>query len=144
MYSKGQIQGMLLTIANPEVTIYKTNVNNISYGVRVRVLFRATNMDFLKALQRTLYQYRIKSVLKDRESNQRNLPILIIGERRSLRRLINIIPNNVPKSHNNWDLISRMLEAIEDKKHLDEDGIIEMKEWYDDNKDKRKTNIISG
>jgi hypothetical protein len=141
MYTKEQIQGMLLTIANPEVTVYKSND---SYGVRLRVLFRATNIHFLNALQRTLYQYRIKSILKDRESKQRNLPMLMIGDRGSIRRLINIIPNNVPKSHNNWDLLIRMLEAIEEGKHLNEDGIIEMKEWYDDNKKQRKTNIISG
>jgi len=141
MYSKGQIEGMLLTIATPEVTVFRTGD---SYGVRLRVLFRTTNLHFLSSLQRSLYQYRIKSILKDRESKQRNLPILIIGDRRSLRRLINIIPNNVPKSHNNWDLLIRMLEAVEEGKHLDEDGIIEMKEWYDDNKKQRKTNINSG
>tara|TARA_Y100000593_G_scaffold17268_1_gene34548 strand:+ start:22767 stop:23204 length:438 start_codon:yes stop_codon:yes gene_type:complete len=142
MYTKGQIEGILLTIANPEVIIFKSKASSSGYSFRLRVLFRATDINFLQALQRTLYQYMIKSNLKDMENNQRKLPVLVIGNRASLRRLYSLIPENVPKLHN-WELFNRILTAMEEEMHLDEDGIIEMKEWYDDNK-KRKTNNISG
>ena len=85
----------------------------------------------------------IKSVLKSKENKQRVGPILILGNRNSLRKIITLLPENVPRTHTGWDFFEKMLSAIEENKHLDEDGILEMKEWYDDNKEQRKTNNIS-
>ena len=143
MYTKGQLEGIMLTLARPEVTVFKSSANNVDYVCRLRIVLRSTNSSLLKAIQRTLHQYMVKSVLKSKENKQRDAPILILGNRLSLRRTLNLLPEGVPKYHKGWEFFNKMLTAMEENKHLDEDGILEMKEWYDDNKEKRKTNIDS-
>ena len=143
MYSKGQLEGIMLSLARPEVTVFKSSANNVNYVCRLRIVLRSTNPSLLKAIQRTLHQYMIKSILKSQENKQRDAPILILGNRLSLRRMFSLLPKEVPHNHQGWDFFGKMLSAMEENKHLDEDGILEMKEWYDDNKEQRKTNINS-
>ena len=143
MYSKEQLKGILLSLAVPEIVMFTSKDSKMPYDCRLRIVLRSTNPSLLKAIQRTLNQHMIKSVLKSKENKQRVGPILILGNRNSLRRVINLLPENVPRTHTGWDFFEKMLSAIEENKHLDEDGILEMKEWYDDNKEQRKTNNIS-
>ena len=143
MYTKGQLEGIMLSLARPEITVFKSNVNGVKYCCRIRVVLRSTNLEFLAAIQRSLHQHMIKSILKEKENKQRVSPILIVGNRLSIKRLLMIVPAYVPNSYGDWAFLNQMLTAMEENKHLDEDGILEMKEWYDANKEKRKADIDS-
>ena len=56
MYSREQLQGILLTVARPEVTIYQSDRSKTGHTVRLRVMFRA-KCPFLIALQRKFEQF---------------------------------------------------------------------------------------
>jgi hypothetical protein len=143
MYTRGQMEGILITLARPEITIFRSDANNVDYVVRLRVIFRSTSYEFLEAMQRTLHQYMIKCILKNEESSQRQAPILIVGNQQSIIRLIRLKPSHIPYSYGQWELFSKMMTAVEDRQHLDKEGILEMKEWFDDYKKSRKTDINS-
>ena len=51
MFNREQLQGVLLTIARPEVTIYRSNQSKTGWTIRARIMFRAKR-DFLIVLQR--------------------------------------------------------------------------------------------
>ena len=113
MYSKEQLQGIVLSLATPEITMFASNANkNVSHICRLRVVIRSTNSSLLEAIQRTLNQYMIKSVLKSQENKQRQRPILILGNKASLRKMIRLIPEEVPTSHKGWNFFDKMLSAM--------------------------------
>ena len=60
MFNKGQLEGILLSLAKPEIHTSRANDTNLGYRVRVRVNFRG-NADFLKALSRTFEQKKINN-----------------------------------------------------------------------------------
>ena len=127
MYTREQLQGILLTIARPEVTIYSSGKNKTGYTVRLRIMFRA-NRVFLNALERTFEQNNIKCIVRDVEGVNRMRPILIVGKRQSIRNLRNLIPNNVPKSHSDWYVFDTILEGLENGEHLEDEGMRTMLE----------------
>lgn len=130
MYTREQLQGILLTVARPEVTIYRSDRSKSGYTVRVRVMFRA-NRDFLIALQRRFEQAEIKTILRDSEGVNRDKPVLIIGQKTSLGKLRDLMPVNVPCSHSNWEKFDIATEYLSEGLHLEDNGmdrLIEMME----------------
>ncbi len=64
MFNKSQVEGILLSVAKPEVHISRSQHTNIGYRVRIRVNIRGCE-DFLLGVQRTLAQHSIKSKYKE-------------------------------------------------------------------------------
>ena len=95
MFNKGQLEGILLSIAKPEVHVAKAAKLSIGYRVRVRVNVRGSK-EFLQALQRTLNQQSINCDYKDEEHKSRPRPILTIGGLLNIWRLCQIIPEDLP------------------------------------------------
>ena len=95
MYNKGQIQGILLSIAKPEIHVSRAGNTNIGYRVRIRVNIRGGE-DFLLGVQRTLNQKNIESTYKEREHKSRPRPILSINGIVNLWKLCGMIPEDVP------------------------------------------------
>jgi len=124
MYTREQLQGLLLSIARPELTIYPSNVNRTGYVVRMRIMFRAKE-DFLMALRRTFEQYNIDSNYKESEGPNRDKPIVIVGRRRSIRAIVNLLPN-LPTSHASWNDFIGVLRIMEEGGHLDDEGMLEI------------------
>tara|TARA_R110002020_G_scaffold253928_5_gene467649 strand:+ start:995 stop:1423 length:429 start_codon:yes stop_codon:yes gene_type:complete len=125
MFKREQLQGILLTIARPEITIYRSDKSKSGYTVRVRVMFRA-GREFLIALQRTLEQYTIKSILREKEGSNRASPVLIVGQKTSLSLLRNLMPghpNELPCSHSNWDKFDLVTDYLSEGLHLEEGGM---------------------
>ena len=139
MFSKEQLEGILLTVARPEVTIYRSERSKSGYTVRVRVMFRAKR-DFLIALQRRFEQVNIKSILRDSEGVNRDKPVLIVGQKTSINTLRNLMPKNIPCSHSNWDKFDIVIEYLNDGLHLEDNGmnrLIEMIENVEQDQDER-------
>ena len=139
MFSKEQLEGILLTVARPEVTIYRSERSKSGYTVRVRVMFRAKR-DFLIALQRRFEQVNIKSILRDSEGVNRDKPVLIVGQKTSINILRNLMSKNIPCSHSNWDKFDIVIEYLNDGLHLEDNGmdrLIEMIENVEQDQDER-------
>ena len=122
MYSREQLQGILLTVARPEVTIYQSDRSKTGHTVRLRVMFRAKE-EFLQSLRRTFEQYNIDCILRDSEGVNRDKPVLIVGKRNSINNLINLMPVNVPCSHASWETFGQVLQALEEDEHLETEGM---------------------
>tara|TARA_R110000737_G_C14458067_1_gene464392 strand:- start:372 stop:779 length:408 start_codon:yes stop_codon:yes gene_type:complete len=130
MFNIEQLEGILLTIARPEVTIYRSSKSKTGWTIRTRVMFRA-NRDFLIALQRKFEQVEIGSILREKEGVNRNAPVLIVGKKESLTILRELMPKNIPCSHSNWYKFDSVLQAITDKTHLDKEGMSLLLELID-------------
>jgi len=122
MYTKEQLEGILLTVARPEVTIYKSVRSSSGYTIRIRIMFRA-NRDFLIALQRRLEQGNVNSILRDSEGVNRDKPVLIIGQQPSVRAIRNLMPTTVPCSHSDWSKFDIVIEYLEEGLHLTKEGM---------------------
>tara|TARA_R100000808_G_C2071865_1_gene99050 strand:+ start:154 stop:567 length:414 start_codon:yes stop_codon:yes gene_type:complete len=121
MFRREQLQGILLTLARPEVTIYRSEKSKSGYTIRVRVMFRA-NREFLIALERTLNQYDIKTILREKEGSNRQAPVLIVGQKASLNLLRDLMPE-LPCSHSNWDKFDLVTGYLQEGLHLEDDGM---------------------
>ena len=121
MFSEGQLQGVLLTIARPEVTAYQSQ-SKTGWTIRTRVMFRASK-SFLVALQRKFEQLEIKSILRLIEGANREAPVLIVGKRDSIKILRDLMPKHIPCSHSNWALIDDIMAGMENKEHLEDEGM---------------------
>jgi hypothetical protein len=121
MFRREQLQGILLTLARPEVTIYRSEKSKSGYTIRVRVMFRA-NREFLIALQRTLEQYQIKTILREKEGSNRAAPVLIVGQKNSLSNMRNLMPE-LPCSHSNWNKFDLVTDCLQEGLHLEDNGM---------------------
>ena len=121
MFNKGQLEGILLSIAKPGVHVAKAAKLSIGYRVRVRVCLRGTE-EFLLGIQRSLLQHEIDSHYKDEEHSARKKPILIISRLSEVMRLMNILPLDLP-ANANWDILAKTTFIILQKEHLTQDGL---------------------
>ena len=122
MYTKEQLEGILITIARPEVTIYRSERSKSGYTVRVRIMFRAKRT-FLIALQRRFEQANVQSILRDSEGVNRDKPVLIVGQKGSIDIVRNLMPKNIPCSHSDWTKFDVVTEYLNDKLHLEDNGM---------------------
>jgi hypothetical protein len=133
MFTKEQLQGILLSLARPEVTFYRSNATDTGNTIRLRVNFRAQE-PFLRATERTLDQYQIESVYRESEGANRNKPLLYVGKRDSLIKLSRLLPEVLPSSNNQWEGFLLALEKVRDGLHLTNEGMILIKEAVNESK----------
>ena len=113
MFNKGQLEGILLSLAKPEIHTSRANDINLGYRVRVRVNFRG-NAEFLKALSRTFEQKKIKHTYKDREHKSRPRPILSVGGIVNLWMLCELVPDKLPDARASWSNFREIIKIIDD------------------------------
>lgn len=126
MFNNEQLQGILLTIARPETTVYRSQ-SKTGWTIRTRIMFRAKRT-FLIALQRKFEQLEISSILREKEGVNRKAPVLIIGKQDSITKLRNLMPKHIPCSHANWELFDTVITKIKDKEHLETEGMKRLRE----------------
>ena len=112
-------------MAKTEITIQREESRDVGFSVRLAVHFRASNLEFVEALQRTLLQYQIECSLRPEESKTRKYPILSVRKVESLLKLVDLIPM-LPDVLNQWDNFSQALEIVEHREHLTQEGIEEI------------------
>lgn len=121
MYSKGQLQGILLSIAKPEVHVAKASKLQIGYRVRVRVNIRGSS-DFLIGVQRTLAQNAVDATYKEKEHKSRPRPILTIGGLTNIWKLCRLIPD-LPDAKDNWTEFGEIVEILDSGEHHTLEGL---------------------
>ena len=122
MFSKEQLQGILLTIPKPEVHISKDNRLTTGYKVRLRLNIRA-NEEFLKGLQRTLAQYHIETTYKHSEHKSRPLPILRISGISNLIEILKLIPDELPDAKGHYESFTKIVALVSEGAHLTQEGL---------------------
>ena len=133
MFTKEQLQGILLSLAKTEITVQRQESRDVGFAVRLAVHFRAKNLEFVEALQRTFLQYQIESNLRLHESKTRKQPILSVRKLESLLKLSDLIPM-VPDALSQWDNFLQALEIVEHAEHLNQDGIQDIIDLKEGNK----------
>ena len=121
MYSKGQLQGILISLAKPEVHVAKAAKLQIGYRVRVRVNIRGAS-DFLLGVQRTLKQHDVESNYKDKEHKSRPRPILTIGGLTNIWKLCKVI-TDLPDAKNTWKDFQEIVEILDNGEHHTLEGL---------------------
>ena len=124
MFTKEQIQGILLSLARPELAIFQNSKKQIGYEVRVRVVIRG-EFDFLTAIERSLLQYNVESKIKMKESKVRPLPVLRVSQIGNLCRLCNLVPN-LPDAKNKWESFKAVIDLMYHGKHMTQKGLDEI------------------
>jgi hypothetical protein len=122
MFNNGQLTGILISMAKPEIHVSRANNTNIGYRVRVRVNFRGGE-DFILGLQRTLEQKGITGNYKDKEHKSRPRPILSIGGIVNLWKLCNLVPNELPDAKEVWPSFKKVIEIIDSGEHHTLEGL---------------------
>ena len=129
MFTKEQLEGILVSLASPEISIEKDSKQSIGYRIRLVVKIRAINIEFLSTLQETLEEYGIDSYLKETEHCDRKYPILRITSINNLLQFYKLIPN-IPKHCNKFESFLEVLTIVSNKHHLTQKGfdkILEIK-----------------
>ena len=128
MYSKEQLEGILLSIAKPEVHVGRANNTNLGYRVRIRVNIRG-GAEFLVGVQRSLAQQGINCNFKDKEHKSRPRPIVSIGSIVDLWKLCEFVPKK-PDAKGVWKGFRKIVKLIDNGEHHTLEGfekILEIK-----------------
>jgi hypothetical protein len=121
MYSRDVLNGILISIGNPEVNIVNSPKSKLGYRVRLRVCVRGKDV-FLWGINRSLLQYEIESNYKAEEHSGRPKPILVISGLDNLTRLVEMM-NDKLISNNDWETFNTSLKMIVEKEHLKAEGL---------------------
>ena len=122
MLSKEMVQGILLSSARPELTIYRNEQKNLGYEVRTRVFFRADNRQFLYALQEALAMLNVGAQYRDTESKVRPKPVLWVSGISNLVSLCRLVPD-YPDAKKVWGGFSAAIGLIYDGVHNTQEGL---------------------
>jgi hypothetical protein len=121
MYGRDVLNGILISIGNPEVNIVNSSKSKLGYRVRLRVCIRGEGT-FLWGINRSLLQHEIESNYKDKEHSGRPKPILVISGLENLTRLVEMMDNKLI-TNNDWDTFNTTLKMITEKEHLKAEGL---------------------
>ncbi len=121
MFSKGQLQGILISSAIPEIIVARENSVTLGYRVRLRVCLRG-HKEFLLGVQRSLLQHEIESKLKEKESKSRPRPILLITNMTNLRKTCDELVPELPMNPF-WVSFKTVLGMCSNGEHLTKKGL---------------------
>ena len=95
MFTKEQLEGVIISLAQPEISVERDDNQSIGYRIRLRVHFRSVNENFLSLTQDTLTDLGIDSYL---------------------------IPKDLPQSNNKFTDFQEVLTIVSNKHHLTQKG----------------------
>ncbi len=121
MYNKDMLIGILLSLGRTDVLIERVNNSSIGYRTRIRIAIRG-NLEFLKAIERSLMQHEIKAKVAEAESTGRPRPILRISGNINLFKLMDMIPEYLPDSKEEFKMFREIVNIVANKEHLTLDG----------------------
>ena len=108
MYGRDVLNGILISIGNPEVNIVNSNKSKLGYRVRLRVCIRGDGV-FLWGIHRSLLQHEIESNYKESEHSGRPKPILVISGLDNLSKLVGMMNDKLIANHD-WDTFTTSLK----------------------------------
>ena len=121
MFSEEQLQGIVLSLAKPEIHISRDSRLNIGYKVRLRLNFRGAE-EFLLLLSNSLEYNQINSTYKNEEHKTRPRPILRISGVSNLSKLIMFLPE-LPDARNEFSKFKRILALVMAGAHHTQEGL---------------------
>ena len=127
MFTREQLEGILVAIARPQIAIAQNVRHSTGYKIKLSVEIRAMNREFLVLLQESLKECGIDSYLKEIEKKSRPYPVLRITNADTLINLFQIIPN-LPKHCVNFDSFLEAVTLFSNKHHLTQKGLNRMLE----------------
>ena len=116
------MQGILLSIAKPEIHVSRAGNTNIGYRVKIRVNIRGSE-GFLLGLQRSLGQKGIDSSYKEKEHKSRPRPILSVGGLVNIWKVCELVPNDKPDAKGVWDKFKLIVTIIDNGQHHTLEGL---------------------
>lgn len=122
MFNTNQMQGILLSVAKPEVHVARSDSNHIGYRVRLRVNIRGAKA-FLEYIQRTLLQQGIESTLKEQEHKSRPRPILIISGKDNINKVVTLVPHHLPDAKEVWFDFRKIAIIVDKGEHHTLEGL---------------------
>jgi len=122
MFSTNQLQGILLSIAKPEVHISRSDSIQIGYRVRMRINIRG-NLDFLLSIQRTFLQKGIECKVKEQEHKSRPRPILTISGKDNINKTIVLVPHHLPDAKGDWFNFRKIAIIVDKGEHHTLEGL---------------------
>ena len=122
MFNASQMQGILLSVAKPEIHVARSDSNHIGYRIRVRVNIRGSQK-FLEYIQRTLLQQGIESKLKEKEHKSRPRPILIISGKENINKIVTLVPHHLPDAKDVWFDFRKVAIIMDREEHHTLEGL---------------------
>tara|TARA_R110002051_G_scaffold260800_2_gene320597 strand:- start:7855 stop:8253 length:399 start_codon:yes stop_codon:yes gene_type:complete len=122
MFSKGQLEGILLSHPKTEINVSRDSTTHIGYRVRLKVSFRGDAL-FLKALKRTLLQSNIEARYKDKEHSSRPRPILTVSGKKNLHLICALVPSELPDSKYSWAAFKSAVIIVDDNRQHTAEGL---------------------
>lgn len=133
MFTKEQLEGIIVALASPEISIERDDKQSIGYRIRLRVHFRALNNSFILGLKETLEENGIDTYYRSEEKESRPYPLLRITKVDNLLDLFRLIPPKLENWNDKFDSFLEVLTIVSNKHHLTQKGfdrILEIKgEW---------------
>ena len=126
MFNTEQLQGILLSIGRPELTIYRNEKKDVGYEIRIRINIRADNLEFLTDIQEGLKELNIDSSVKEIESKIRPKPILWISGIVNIRNICFMLPEKSNSNKSNWCNFREAATIIYMGEHSKQSGLDEL------------------
>ena len=121
MFSKDILRGILLSVARHNLTIYVNEKAKLGYSIKFAMEIRG-DIEFLKAIQRTLIQHKVSSSLKQKESSTRKQPLLRIIGIFNLSIIAELLPD-LPNYRNDLKEFKKIVNIINENKHKTLEGL---------------------
>tara|TARA_R100000152_G_C6767575_1_gene192830 strand:+ start:26 stop:433 length:408 start_codon:yes stop_codon:yes gene_type:complete len=133
MFTKEQLEGIIVALASPEISIERDDKQSIGYRIRLRVHFRAMNNAFILGLKEALEENGIDTYYRSEEKGSRPYPLLRITKVDNLLDLFRLIPPKLENWNDKFNSFLEVLTIVSNKHHLTQKGfdrILEIKgEW---------------
>ena len=122
MFSKEQLQGILLSLTKPEIHVSRDSRLSIGYKVRLRLNFRGCDA-FLTVLHQTLSFYDVGCLYKKEEHKTRPRPILRISGITNLVKTCALLPEGLPDVKGDWAKFKEILALVDSGSHHTQEGL---------------------
>ena len=122
MFSKQQLEGILLSHPKTEINVSRDSTTHIGYRVRLKVSFRGDEQ-FLRAIKRTLLQSNIEARYKDKEHSSRPRPILTVSGKKNLHLICALVPAELPDSKDSWSSFREAVDIVDANNQHTSEGL---------------------
>mgnify|MGYP003134408949 CR=1 FL=1 len=119
MYTKGQVEGILIFSARPTFKIANSEGHKFGWVPRYFIAIRVTEK-FIEPIRQSLSYLDIES--RRMREKSRHTDTIFITKRGSIRKVIEMVPSNAVTKSDGWETFEKLMTLVEDKIHLEEDG----------------------
>ena len=119
MYTKGQIEGILILTARPTFKIVNTTSNAYGWIPRYNIAIRVTEK-FIEPIRQSLSYLDIEN-RREREKS-RHVDTIFITKQESIDKLLDLIQFDAVNKSNDWSMFEKLMELIYEKRHSEADG----------------------